>query len=205
MSWHGVSLALAPVLFTSLAAAESAEHFHDGLYAQVGVGYGHMFTEIVLDPEPDDPPDMKLKGPGYAGHLFVGGTPAEGIAIGAGALGVFVPSATLLVDDQASGDDDDAFVTLVGPVADVYPLPHLGFHAQALVGYAWLRSDKLDSETPDGFGVAVGVGYEWWLMEQWGVGLLGRVTYAATSTRAGSVKTQYSSLVPGLLLTATLH
>jgi hypothetical protein len=51
-----------------------------------------------------------------------------------------------------------------------------------------------------------GVGHEWWVGEQWGVGILGRLTFLSLEGEDDSnVSWSHQMLLPAVLFTATLH
>ncbi|MBX3128238.1 MAG: hypothetical protein KF718_16055 [Polyangiaceae bacterium] len=192
--------------------ADPTVHFHDGFYLQFGLGLGSMSTSATIDPAPSNPPDVSITGMGVAGQFLLGGTPAPGFVIGGGSMGFSAPRAKLKEDGQEVALDDETFnLSMLGLFVDYYFDPTQGFHLQALIGFAQLSSDDSDAdENPTGVGLSLGLGYEWWVGEQWGLGVLGKLMYASTSVdvdlvTGGTGSIKYQTLVPALLLTATLH
>jgi len=55
--------------------------------------------------------------------------------------------------------------------------------------------------------MTLGGGYEWWVGEQWGIGVLGRLTYASLTWTSDSntIETRHGVVVPAVLFTATYH
>jgi hypothetical protein len=173
-----------------------------------------------------------LAGAAAALEVALGGTPSPGIVIGGGVYQsmVFSPrvdeyqlgGATL----QADYESDSADLVLVAFFLDAYLDPRGGFHVQAGVGPARMVVGAADDcsqlesfggclslagQEVDGLGLMLGVGYEIWAEEQWGVGLLGRLLYAAVSGDAEAsfsaqeVEVDHSVVAPALLFSATLH
>jgi hypothetical protein len=67
-----------------------------------------------------------------------------------------------------------------------------------------------DTENPNGFVASLGFGHEWWIGEQWGLGILGRVQYAhlsdeVTTSIGDDAKVNLSTWIPSLLMSATYH
>jgi hypothetical protein len=185
-------------------------HNHDGLYLRLGFGFGFMNTKGEIDLPNSS--ELSITGAGFTGEFMIGGTPTPGFVIGGGTSGFTVFDPKFEVDgEEVNTTADSVNLSMIGLFVDVYPDPKQGLHVQGMVGYAQLSSDETDSddERPDGLGLAVGVGYEWWVGEQWGVGILGKLTYASTkienSLGTTSVDVTYTTLAPALLFTATLH
>ena len=69
-----------------------------------------------------------------------------------------------------------------------------------LAPYANMVSGSLAS-----VGIVLGAGYEWWVEDQWSLGVLGRVQYAHLSWSGAGTEETDSVLAPGLLMSATFH
>ncbi len=184
-------------------------HYHDGFYLRLGLGMGYFTTSVTVDPAPAVTRDVKITGLAIVGEFLLGGTPAPGFVIGGGSMGASVPSAKLEVDgQQVDTASDNVALSMLGIFMDVYPDPSAGLHIQGMVGFAQLSSndDNNSDDNPTGLGLALGIGNEWWVGEQWGIGVMGRLMYANTNLDLNnSITGKYSTLVPGLLFTATLH
>jgi hypothetical protein len=143
-----------------------------------------------------------LEGPTYKGKVDAsGGAVALEVAIG-GALspglilaGTYtahtVGDAKLTHDTRTQGaatyrPAHDPGLTMLGAMIDVYPSPKGGFHLGGALGLASLRvradeDDLSSSNAQNGFGLAPHVGYEWWVANYWGLGVLGRFIFARTT------------------------
>jgi hypothetical protein len=112
-------------------------------------------------------------------------------------------------------------LSTIGPFVDYYFMPDQGFHAQAGFAFAVaplkLSNGLVDSKiTPTGWAAMLGTGWESWVGEQWGIGVLARVQYsrlhASEATIEGGNADQTVDLdltehviVPAVLFTATYH
>jgi len=100
---------------------------------------------------------------------------------------------------------------MLGPFIDVYPAPRAGFHLQAapcLTLVAPGTSDTLVKDTLSGvgFGGMIGLGYEGWVSDDWGIGILARAQMlSAQISDESDNKFDYLAVTPSLLMTATLH
>ncbi len=192
-------------LSTAAFAQDGGARTHDGFHLSLGVGAAYTTTAVGLDPEPAGAPDVSITGFGFAGHLLIGGNIAPGLVLGGGNMGfhVFSPK----VDNETDGDGALAG-NLLGIYADYYFDPNEGLHGMALIGLATL--DDADDNTDKlavGFGSALGLGHEWWVADEWSLGVLGRVQLMATTLEQETTKAEitFVSIAPALLFTATYH
>ena len=188
----------------------SRPRVHDGFYFRGGLGVGSIVSGSVQPPR--DPNEVSVSGVGPAVELAFGGTLPSGFVLGGGIYGVSVPSPSYS-QKGVSVDGGSAVISSIGPFVDWYVDPANGFHVQAAIGYAVISAAK-GNGTPSfppndtsgsGYSLSLGVGYEWWIGEQWSFGLLARVQHVSGSVKA-SVDTDTTSVtvtVPALLATFT--
>ncbi len=181
-------------------------HNHDGFYLRMALGGGYMTDSETVS----GGLDFTIKGGAGTAEFALGGTPAPGFVIGGAVSAVVASSPTIEhggTSVTASGMDLN--LSLVGLFVDYYFDPTGGLHAQGTVGYGELSvsddSGNKTTQNPTGPGFNLGLGYEWWVGEQWGIGLLGRVTYASLKYEMSAGEDKHSVLVPALLFTATYH
>jgi hypothetical protein len=106
--------------------------------------------------------------------------------------------------------DGDFSANLLGPYIQYYFTPNQGLYAQAMLGFATMEDGNDDTDgVATGFGASLGVGNEWWIADQWGVGVLARFQVLSTSQEldAGGATSDigYTALIPALLVNATYH
>jgi hypothetical protein len=218
-----VSASAQPTRAQRAAPAPADEHFHDGFYLRLGVGLGYSRMSL-RDAGDDSVESSTLAGLAIPLELAMGGTPAPGLVIGIGSYGAGIPSPKAQNGDQALVTENSQVFATIGPFIDYYFLPDRGFHAQAAFGYAvapfTFRDDREGYETkgePKGWAAMLGVGWESWVGEQWGIGALARVQYARLNLdeitqeddgdELDSSEVDFTGhlLFPALLFTATLH
>ena len=114
--------------------------------------------------------------------------------------------------DTDTAEDTTVTQSNIGLFMDYYFNPEGGFHLQGLVGIGILsvEVDDPDVESTEASGpmVALGLGYEGWIGEQWGLGVLGRLTAASLKSDEVSgqeVKTTHTVVTPAILATITCH
>jgi len=196
----------------------TGKRFHDGFYLRMGVGIGALVGRANA-PESTSESSSGYEEVGTWGvsipvEFALGGTPAPGIVIGVGGYGIHVPAANYSAGagDYAIEDKADySAISMIGPFLDLYVHPEGGFHLQiapALTTVAPGQSERIltDAASGIGFGIMGGLGYEGWVGEQWGMGILLRGQFMTLEIETDSGATyDYMALLPSLLLTATLH
>ena len=191
----------------------ASRHHHDGFYARFGMGAGAF---MATSQQPGGELKRSFSGLDLTWELLAGATFGSGVTFGGGVVSDRVFGLSGEAEDGRAIDTDTVRFSLVayGPFFDVYPDPHGGFHAQLFLGLADLNVHRerttpsvvVDDEDPHGFAFILGAGYEWWVGDEVGVGVLGRFTYAPLDVGDGST-TSVDVVVttPALLLTATYN
>jgi hypothetical protein len=202
---------------------------HDGFYVRLALGVGALIgsrTEVYAPFDEEYEMQGDLSGVAQVGALMIGGTVAPGLVLGGGAWGVNAPSATYEGDVAsvgfnanrvAAGQQVDvglASVSLIGPFLAWYPDPTRGLHGELGAGvalasiggaYEQTATDQLDIEEYEGagWGAVLGIGYDFWIGEQWSLGVLGRVSY--TSVGVSTETNTFDAFAPAIAGTATYH
>ena len=164
--------------------AQAAPYLHDGFQLRASLGAGAMYLSAPGN-------DTTISGVAGGFDLYVGGSLIPGLAIGVvfGGGSALGPAVNSPGGSGALSTDISLNLTDVGAYLNYYPDPLTGFHLVAEVGFAWINykyRDTVISDTPRGFAVAVGVGYDFWLAREWSFGPLLKVSYAATTYDDGS-------------------
>jgi hypothetical protein len=218
----------ATLLFTFLMSSESRAEprGRDGFYVQLTTGFGLSHFAVTADDTTFTPTDhyaSSERGVSTDASLLLGLPLRPGIVLGAGGIVslslIGVPSITrngqpyILTDVSQSPFQ---LMDMVGPFVDIYPSPTLGWHLQALVGYAQITFAEIaqhplpDASNPSGIGLVAGVGHDWWVNDHWSIGLLARVTYAnvslgPTPNGIGSISEHNTLVSPSLEASFTSH
>lgn len=192
------ALATGVLAYGGTAGAEPRTH--DGFYMQAAVGLGYLTASA------DVPPigEISYSGMTTPGGLLLGGTVGS-VAIGGGFFYDLASSPSVEIGGQ-SFETDDASLTLIGLglFADFYPDPHGGLHFQPFLGWGGLEAcagSSCGGSDPTGLVVAIGGGHDWWVGDEWSIGVMGRLAYAPLKLE----DTSYTVISPSILATFTLH
>lgn len=200
-----VLLALGITGATGSASAESAPRTHDGFYFSGGLGLAYLSTSVKADSDNSIFGGLSVSGTGVGGMLLFGGTVAPGMAIGGGTMGGHFATPTVKDGGREGEADHDFVLSLTGPFVDYYFDPGRGLHAVGILGFALLDPGTGGDEYSKGAGAGIGFGYDWWVGDEWSMGVLGRALMFKTSLKQGDDRNTFSTVSPALLFSATYH
>lgn len=182
---------------------------HDGFYLRLGIGIGVVGGTY----EPDEGGDKAdVSGGGGASEIALGGTLGSGFVLGGGIWGMGT-LATTYETDAGTADAKALNLGMLGPFIDFYFDERSGGHLTFAIGFAGVQQAE-GEDLPDGaqfagggFGALVGGGYEWWVGEQWSIGVIARVQYASVATKTEELEIEgtMSLLSPAILFGVTYH
>ncbi len=207
--------ALASVSILSVAASASAEtRTHDGFMLQLELGPGYLSVPGNWDIMGQSM-DVTISGAGMIGGLLIGGTPTDGLVVGGASLSHVVTSPKIKANGKEADQDDSLHFDILGPFVQFYPDPNAGLNFRLVLGYVLAvfpnSTDDGGKDLATGFGLSASVGHDWWVGEEWSLGVAGRFTYANANVKnvkwdndVGIEKT-YKAYVPGVVFTATYH
>jgi len=188
----GTSMSLALVAAAAtLAHADSAPRTHDGFHFQLAGGLGYYNVSNDVQP---------FSGVTLPTQLLIGGTLFNGLAFGGGVVFDYSPSPST----DTPGVSSQSILGL-GVYANYYlDAKTNGLHVQGFVGWGGLETSfmgNVGGSDPTGLVAHAGVGYEFWLTDQWSYGVMGRLTYAPVSLNG----TSYTTIEPAVVGTLTWH
>jgi hypothetical protein len=186
-------------------------HFHNGFYLQMALGLGYLGATASEGGE-----DLSIDGGAVTGSLWIGGSLVPGFVLGVGTLSTIAVSPHLTYTNandaslnRTGSSDLSLHLQMFGLVSDIYPDPRSGLHFQAMLGYAVLSATQNGQSTstndPTGLGLMGGIGYDFWVSNEWSVGVLARVAYAATKFDDTGANVGIPTTAPGLLATFTYN
>jgi hypothetical protein len=197
---------------------------------RLGLGGGYVIDRLTQEQDYDG--GVTLKGAAVATEITFGGTIGS-VALFGGIFNHIAPKLEGTFDYLGQTGEAKAgysILTLYAVGVDIYPDPERGAHVEAGLGAMVLSMNQSDDSHSDsasssfdgstsgsavqapavspnqytaGIGAVLGGGYEWWVGEQWSMGLIGRVTLGRVEAPEGS---QVQVIViPALLGAVTYH
>lgn len=222
----GVAAALTTLLLAggALAAEPYEPMVHDGFYMRFGSGLAGFDERLSSEDSALYGGEIKTRtrGIGTATELAIGGTISEGVVLGGAFYTFDLLTSTLKFEkDSAEGavpppelDTELRNLVLLAPFIDIYPNPRRGFHVQGALGLAVLTASVFGSSATDqsdyaaiGGGLMLGAGYEWFVADEWSLGILGRATISVLTGEddSGVRWIHVPATSPSFLVTLTYH
>jgi opacity protein-like surface antigen len=183
-------------------------HRHDGFYLRMGIGVGYLWNKMTAP----NSSDYTVRGTVLPLELLIGGSAIPGLALGGGLwINPGIQFRGNGPSSLAGGLDSkyDLMFVHIGPFVDYYFDPTQGLHVLAAVGLGGFnltsKSGIYNDVSASGFALTGGIGQEFWISNQWSVGILGRITYASLEDSSEGVITTHRVITPAILATFTLN
>jgi len=202
-----ISATEAPSTGAAPAEASSGAHLHDRFYLRFGVGSGYAHDQlrseyIIFSYEGE------AQGASVVGELSAGWSLKPGLIVGGGIYFEQVADPKITVEGQDVSDDVSVgTLVLVGPMIEWYPNAKGGFHLGGAVGGARINvkdeSGQTKDNSPVGGGGMFGIGYDFWVADEWSVGVAGRFTGARMEDSDANITHTWSA--GSLLVNATYN
>lgn len=159
---------------------------HDGLYLRGALGGGSVAARGYRTDADGNRSEYDFQGDAFATDLMLGFTPKPGIVIGGG---YFANHAGRTREESGPDGDPAMSFGMIGPFVDYFPDPRNGFHLGGAVGPAATVSydpgqmERHEGMEEDpvvafGFGGSLWLGYDFWIADQWSLGVNLRGTAA---------------------------
>ncbi len=174
-----LTVVAAAVLGTGgVARAGGLSHTHDGFFLQLDGGLGAMSSSASQGGI-----DMKLSGTAGEFSITLGGALTQSLVLGGQFWGVTVSSPKYELNGVSYGSADTTLgLSAFGLNVTYYVMPlNLYLQATPSIGILSAKSGGSSASTENGFAIRLAVGKEWWVSDNWGIGL--NVQYAHASNK----------------------
>ncbi len=168
------------------------------------MGFGSLGASVA---PPGQDGDLDGANGALAVDLLAGGSPGKGIAVG-GALLLDSAHSVDFEDQSSVIGSSNVRSTLLGVFIDGFPNPRRGFHLGGMLGFA---SAHLNRKSVAGFndtkggGLAVWLGYDAWVSEQWCMGGLLRLTGTRSGADVAGDRVTVATSSIAIMLTGLYH
>jgi outer membrane protein W len=185
-----VTVLVMGLLVPSVSSAEDGPHQHKGFYMRLTTGVGYHKTS--------GDGDVSLSGVGGITTLGFGWALFENFILNADIWGSKVFSPKVSFPGGSADLNGSVLVDGIGAGVTYYVMP-MNLYVAASVGATMLSAeiDGTSLESDTGFGLNAVVGKEWWVSDNWGLGIAGQVFYGKHDPS--------STIAGGLLFSATYN
>ena len=188
---------------------------HDGFYLRLALGADMLRDSFSASSDNNllfGDSSGTVKGFGEAHEIAVGAAIVPGFIL-AGAAVVDIARTTSVSQTGYEVDPGNSYAMItLGPMVDYYPFSTNGFHAQAGAGLgvvSGVQPKGAKGGSGSGIGAFAGVGHEWWVAKQWGLGALLRMQFVSAKESEFALFDTYtahhSALAFALLFSATYN
>jgi hypothetical protein len=199
---------------------DAGARVHDGFYFRVASGFSVLDERIESHAVEGGNIEARNRGIASLSDLALGGTVAPGWVVGGGIYSLDLVASTLRINgsstQQLPAEIDPGLrsLALLAPFVDWYPNVRGGFHVQAALGIATLvprvfghPATSQSDYSAVGGGLLLGTGYEWWVADEWSIGVLTQlgVRVLRGEDEAGRSWTHLITNSPSLCVSLTYH
>ncbi|AEI62740.1 outer membrane beta-barrel protein [Corallococcus macrosporus] len=173
---------IAALLFsaTTASAQEYDEHVHDGFYLRLQVGGGYLRASAA-----DFTPEVAVKGASGNINAEIGFALVNNLILYGKFYGAASPNPSIQVGDLSVDNANEEWSQNLGAVGlgvTYYFMP-ANIYLSGAISYTQLsisEQGETIAETDLGGGLHLGIGKEWWVSKNWGLGIgaelaLGRI------------------------------
>lgn len=185
---------------SSSARANSQPQTHDGFLFRLTLGLGYQGWSV----SDGVGTQIELSGFGLSSSISLGGVVAENIAIHGDFFGLAAVSPNASVNGEDVGEATDSSISLTGLSAGAtYWVMPLNLYLSASLGLAKasIEVEGDDTSADWGFGVRAMIGKEWWVADEWGIGLMAELTWANVPVESEDASSSYLGFNVGASLT----
>lgn len=191
-----VCAVVATSLFCKNAQAEA--YVHDGFFLRLAPGFGWNSTSSDTGGNTE-----KLSGTSGLFNFAIGGAVAQDLILQLDVSGVSTSNPKVT---GQTANVTDSTTSLVGiGMTSYFPS---NYYITGAVGMAQ-SSKKVNGakhETDNGYGANVMLGKEWWVSDDWGIGIAGQFLYTVCPEKTSSgTKPDVKSMSYGILFSATYN
>jgi hypothetical protein len=179
---------------SAAAQAPHGRHTHDGFFLRLSAGIGAT-TESALSLSSGVVTSQEAQ-PATVGDLALGGVIAPNLALHFSVFGSALNRRSAIVSSAGLAFSKQKTVTGIGGGTTYYFMPS-NVYLSISVGGATMTvdySDGVREEIPGGFAGFVGIGKEWWVSDNWGIGIAGQFAFARVSDAVGVWNTAWLGL-----------
>ncbi len=184
-------------------------HNHDGFYARMSMGVGYAFDSLSgTDKDRSKMDGVKVHGLCIQVMDFAFGWSLGTVVLGLDIGVLAMPTSTLMTSGDYERKEYEHGYVFFGPFVDYYPDPRKGTHFGAGFGMAGPMvtdpdgGSSGDSESDAGMGIKLMMGYDFWVGQQWSLGLTASLLYIRGND---DFRAHHSAVIPSALLSILYH
>jgi hypothetical protein len=156
---------------------------HDGFFLRLTTGFGGGAASLDVP----DAEEQSYRGGGWNSSIDIGGAAARDLVVFGRLRGAWLFDPKVKIGDRSVSNGGDLVVTqsLLGAGLNYYVMPS-NFYFGGVIGFASVgigrgrRDSDANTQSSDvGLGIDLDAGKEWWVGDNWGIGVTLRLSLAS--------------------------
>lgn len=185
------------------ARAQGLSQTHDGFYLQMDLGFGSAKSDTSLGGN-----TAEVSGTSGVFSIALGGVVAPNFIIGGQLWGVAMSSPTFKVNGNTlqSFNDDAATLSAIGLNLTYYFMPvNIYIQATPSIGTLSTKQAGTTDNFKSGFAIRLAAGKEWWVSDNWGLGLNLQYAHGSNDTKDVNPTLTFATNWFGVAFSATYN
>lgn len=173
---------------------------HDGFFLRMCTGFGFGHSAV----EDDRGDENSIRGGSHASNLAIGAMVSENLAIHADAFHVVLFEPESLINGKSAGTVPGRYIAGgLGAGVTYYFMPS-NLYLSGALNFVALEANLggWRLQTDAGMGIDFLIGKEWWVSDNWGIGVAGQFVYTLVPSRWDTIHNSFGAAV---LFTATYN
>lgn len=195
-----ICAAVVSSVFCGNARAEG-EHQHDGFFLRLAPGLGTMSASETIGSS-----KIEISGASGLFNFGLGGAIAENLILHLDVASVSVSDPTVKFNGASATAYGDVSTTLMGIGLTSYFASNVYLTGSIGIAKSKFESHGVTYETDNGYGINLMLGKEWWISDNWGLGVAGQLLYTSCPDPSGfGTSYDYKTTSLGVLFSATYN
>ncbi len=193
------AVTLCSVCFCQNVNAEA--HKHDGFFLRLAPGLGTFSASESYRGD-----KLEISGTSGLFNFAIGGAVTEKIILHFDASGVGSSDPTVKLNGRSATAYGDFSTSLTAVGLTTYFSSNIYLTGAIGIAKTKFKSNGITYETDNGYGINFMVGKEWWVSDDWGLGVAGQLLYTSCPDPVGNgSKTDLNTSSLGVLFSATFN
>lgn len=181
----------------------AADHTHDGFFIRLAPGIGAFSSS-----EEGGGNKLEITGSGGLFNFAVGGAVADNLILhlDLSSVGSSDPTVKLNGQEVGTADEIESSTSLIGIGLTYYFPSNMYLTGAVGSGLSKIKINGEEASTDRGYGINFMIGKEWWVSENWGLGLAGQLLYTSCPDQfADGTEADFNTTTLGVLFSATYN
>lgn len=196
------ALAVAAATAAQAQSVAPGYHQHDGFYLRLDAGLGYLESHETVGGV-----DGKVYGAAGEFGVAVGGAVAENLILGGHLFALAISNPNMSAGSTSTSTTDSSWGLVgIGPQLTYYFMPvNVYLSGTLALTRITARQGGTDANSEWGGGLQLAVGKEWWVSDNWGVGVAGQLFGSSNAASSAANAPTLSSWGLAVAFSATYN